>query len=397
MGVPFLLAVSGLFARRMTFFQMVCAAVLGGMIFAQNLTAQEAVQGDLGNCGAPVPVCGWMQDTVGIKTPNMIASGTMITPDFILTNRHVVEDHPVIVVRTAFGEIKRATPIPHNVPVDLVILRFEDSPKNALPDMILPEDAADNSQILHVVAFDQGRSQSRVYGVSSYAIFPDLGTNPRARIHSDAKALPGNSGGAVVDEAGRLVGILAAGDGDMSEIIPISHLGALIKNSKTDHAEAFFAQGKAIRDCADLLYDAGPVARDPAPDLVAALKASCLASGNKMLFDQAGQKFGQWWMFAQSEMFLRKSLALDPDSPNSLMSLAVTYHLNREMEKEKPILARYLDIDPQSSQALRLAVQVAGVLKDREFADRALALMAVHNPAAVPMAQSFIDSAFAAE
>jgi hypothetical protein len=46
---------------------------------------------------------------------------------------------------------------------------------------------------------------------------------------------------------------------------------------------------------------------------------------------------------------------------------------------------------------LRLAVQVAGFLKDKAFAERALGLMAMHNPAAVPMAQSYIDSAFDAE
>lgn len=187
----------------------------------------------------------------------------------------------------------------------------------------------------------------------------------------------------------------------MSEIIPIFYLSALLKSSRDeagiDHAEAFFAQGKAIRDCADLLYDAGPIMRNPSVDLVQALEAACLASENKMLFDQAGQKFGQWWMFAKSKTFLRKSLGLDPDSPNSLMSLAVTYHLNREMEKSKPLLARYLDINPQNSQALRLALQVAGVSKDKKFAERVLRLMAVHNPAAMPMAQGFIDKAFAPE
>ena len=371
-------------------------------MFAKPLPAQEVSR----NCGAPAPVCAWMQKVVGIKTPNMIASGTMIAPNFILTNRHVVEDHAVITVRTASGDIKSARPIPHDVPVDLVILRLEGIAKKlSLEELIskelTPDLATGTAQILHVVAFDKGRSQTLAYNPSSYANFPNLGANPRARIHSDAEALPGNSGGAVVDEAGRLVGILAAGGGDMSEIIPIFYLSALLKSSRDeagiDHAEAFFAQGKAIRDCADLLYDAGPIMRNPSVDLVQALEAACLASENRMLFDQAGQKFGQWWMFAKSKTFLRKSLGLDPDSPNSLMSLAVTYHLNHEMEKSKPLLARYLDINPQNSQALRLALQVAGVSKDKKFAERVLRLMAVHNPAAMPMAQGFIDKAFAPE
>ena len=367
-------------------------------IFAKSLSAQNVSS----NCGAPAPVCAWLKNTVGIKTPSMIASGTMIAPHLILTNRHVVEDHDLIMVRTTSGDIMRARPVPHDVPVDLVILRLEDAEETkVMPKALTLNMATGTKQILRVVAFDQGRHQTRAYDPSSYAVFPNLGVNPRARIHSDAKALPGNSGGAVVDEAGKLVGILAAGDGDISEIIPISHLPALLKSSSNeagrDHAEAFFAQGKAIRDCADLLYDARLVVREPSADLLQTLEVACLAARNKMLFDQAGQKYGQWWMFAKSEMFLLKSLGLDPNSPNTLMSLAVTYHLNREMEKEKPILARYLDINPQNSQALRLAVQVAGFLKDKAFAERALGLMAMHNPASVPMAQSYIDSAFAAE
>lgn len=367
-------------------------------MFAKSLSAQNVSS----NCGAPAPVCAWLKNTVGIKTPSMIASGTMIAPHLILTNRHVVEDHDLIMVRTTSGDIMRARPVPHDVPVDLVILRLEDTEETkVMPKALTLDMATGTKQILRVVAFDQGRHQTRAYDPSSYAVFPNLGVNPRARIHSDAKALPGNSGGAVVDEAGKLVGILAAGDGDISEIIPISHLPALLKSSSNeagrDHAEAFFAQGKAIRDCADLLYDARLVVREPSADLLQTLEVACLAARNKMLFDQAGQKYGQWWMFAKSEMFLLKSLSLDPNSPNTLMSLAVTYHLNREMEKEKPILARYLDINPQNSQALRLAVQVAGFLKDKAFAERALGLMAMHNPASVPMAQSYIDSAFAAE
>ncbi len=367
-------------------------------MFAKSLSAQNVSS----NCGAPAPVCAWLQNTVGIKTPNMIASGTMIAPHLILTNRHVVEDHDLIMVRTTSGDIMRARPVPHDVPVDLVILQLEDAEETTvMPKALTLDMATGTKQILRVVAFDQGRNQTRAYDPSSYAVFPNLGINPRARIHSDAKALPGNSGGAVVDEAGKLVGILAAGDGDISEIIPISHLPALLKSSSNeagmDHAEAFFAQGKAIRDCADLLYDARMILREPSADLLQTLEVACLAAKNKMLFDQAGQKYGQWWMFAKSEMFLLNSLSLDPDSPNTLMSLAVTYHLNREMEKEKPILARYLDINPQNSQALRLAVQVAGFLKDKAFAERALGLMAMHNPASVPMAQSYIDSAFAAE
>ena len=42
-----------------------------------------------------------------------------------------------------------------------------------------------------------------------------------------------------------------------------------------------------------------------------------------------------------------------------------------------------------------MGIQTAGMLKDKEFADEVLALMRVHNPAALPLAESFVKEAFA--
>ena len=191
------------------------------------------------------------------------------------------------------------------------------------------------------------------------------------------------------------MGILASGDGKISEVIPAAHIAAVAGRTDREHQPAFSQVGRAIRECADALYDAAPVPRDPPPDLVNIIEARCMASGNKQLLDQAGQSFGRWWMFKRSRIFLEHSLALDPDSPNSLMSLAVTLHLDRDMEAELPILKRYLAIDPTNTQALRMAVQVAGGLGDRAFGMWALDLMRQHNPAAVPLAESFLEQAFA--
>ncbi len=57
-------------------------------------------------------------------------------------------------------------------------------------------------------------------------------------------------------------------------------------------------------------------------------------------------------MFLLSEMFLTESLKLDPNSPNTSMSLADAYHLNRDYIKEKPLLEKYLDLNPSDPQAL---------------------------------------------
>ena len=129
----------------------------------------------------------------------------------------VVENYQSVLVRDYVGNIDSASVIPHNIQVDLAILVI-DSSKN-VPNIPVSFSNA-KLQKLYVVAFDQGRNDSRVYETSNFAYYPNLKKHPLARIHSNAKALPGNSGGTVVDQNGSLVGILASGDRRFSEIIP---------------------------------------------------------------------------------------------------------------------------------------------------------------------------------
>lgn len=343
------------------------------------------------SCSSPTTVCEWKEKIVGIKTPSMIASGIKLPKGFILTNRHVVEDHSYVLVRDSKGEISEAVPLFHNMPADLVILR----PNGVLgdPPLLLGLTKVE-SQIIYVVAFDQGRKAPRVYRPSSFAHYPDTVAFPQARIHSDARALPGNSGGIVVDKNGLWVGVLASGDGKISEIIPAIHAQEVAQTIGEQHQENFIATGQAIRVCADTLYAANSITKNPPEAIVSKITRHCLLSKNKQLLDQAGQIFGRWWLFDESEMFLKNSESLDPNSPNTLMSLAVTYHLSRKTEKERLILKRYLEIDPTNAQALRLGAQVAGMLKDQLFADQVLTLMKAHNPEALPLANSFIRKAF---
>ena len=354
--------------------------------------ASHGISTAYADCSAPVPVCAWMSKIVGIKTPNMIASGVQISPDFIVTNRHVAEDHQQVLTRNQKATLRPAVPIPHDFSADLVVLRLQDS-EAVLPARV--EVATISSQQLYVVGFDQGRNAARVYKPAEFAHYPDSASFPQARIHTDARALPGNSGGAVVDADGRLVGILASGDGKLSEVIPAEHINVLLSRSGPQHETAFLAQGKALRICADTLYFAAEIPRNPPLPLIRKITDNCRKANNKQLYDQAGQLFGKWWMFVESEQFLLLSQTADPNSPNTLMSLAVTYHLDRRPEQGRPVLRRYLELDPTNAQALRLGIQTAGLLKDRPFADEVLELMRQHNPAALPLAESFISEAFA--
>ena len=169
-----------------------------------------------------------------------------------------------------------------------------------------------------------------------------------------------------------------------------------MKNSDAKHTIDFFKTGKFIRLCADNLELAFNIQRNPDPELIRNITTNCWNSNNKQLIDQAGQTFGRLGDLKQSTIFLERSINLDPMSPNSLLSLAITYHIDRKIIKERPIINRLLKLIPEDPQVLRLGVQVAGILKDKKMSKTILNLMSIHNKEALPLAKKFIDNAFKA-
>ena len=345
---------------------------------------------DLKNCKYNENICNKLNQVVGIKTPMMVASGTIIDDDFIVTNRHVVEDHKQLIIRYYNGEIKKAFPLTHNFPADLAILTLNKQKQN--PTKLLKLNKING--MIRVVGFDQGRKSNRIYDKGKVIAYSDTNKYPQSRIHTDAKSLPGNSGGAVVDDIGNLVGILASGDGNINEIIPISLVNEVIKKTDLKHEDNFFKIGKNIRLCADNLEEAQYVQKNLDDKIKKNIDTYCWNSQNKQLIDQAGQTFGRLGDLNKARKFLEKSIKLDPSSPNSLISLAIVYHIQRDLEKEKPLILRLLKLTPENPQVLRLGVQVAGILKDKEMSENVLELMSKYNREALPLAKKFIENAF---
>ena len=345
---------------------------------------------DLKNCKYNENICNKLYQVVGIKTPMMVASGTIIDDDFIVTNRHVVEDHKQLIIRYYNGEIKKAFPLTHNFPADLAILTLNKQKK--IPTKLLKLNKING--MIRVIGFDQGRKSNRIYDKGKVIAYSDTNKYPQSRIHTDAKSLPGNSGGAVVDDNGNLVGILASGDGNINEIIPISLVNEVIKKTDLKHEDNFFKIGKNIRLCADNLEEAQYVQKNLDDKIKKNIDTYCWNSQNKQLIDQAGQTFGRLGDLNKARKFLEKSATLDPSSPNSLISLAIVYHIQRDLEKEKPLILRLLKLTPENPQVLRLGVQVAGILKDKEMSENVLELMTKYNREALPLAKKFIENAF---
>src|SRR5210317_937243 len=215
-------------------------------IVITNLILISGAFSNTQKCDFKQNICNTLDKVVGIKTPMMIASGTIIDDNIIVTNRHVVEDHLQFIIKFNNGEIKQAFPLPHNFPTDLTLLSLKQEPQNLKK---LPKSKKIEGKI-RVIAYDQGRNANRIYNEGKIISFSDFSKFSQARIHTNAKSLPGNSGGAVVDENGQLIGILASGDGNINEVIPFLLINKVIENTNSMHRDHFFKIGNYIKLCA---------------------------------------------------------------------------------------------------------------------------------------------------
>jgi serine protease DegQ len=195
-----------------------------------------------------------------------LGSGVIATPDgYVLTNNHVVQAADEIAVALADGRRFEATLVGTDPETDLAVLRID---ARGLPAITFG--AAEALSVGDVVLaignpFDVG--QTVTMGIVSALGRSNLGINRYENfIQTDAAINQGNSGGALVDTEGNLVGINTA-------IVSASRTGgsigigfAIPSTIITEVMQQLIATGKVIRG----YFGIEPV--DISPELVEALK-----------------------------------------------------------------------------------------------------------------------------
>ena len=267
--------------------------------FGRGVAASLAVAGLLGlvaggaaaeaeeeRCQAPEPVCAVRGRVFRIASFDPVASAVLVGPGLLVTNRHAVADLPWADVFPPGGPVRRARVVATDYPGDLVLLRAEGLGGGPALEMAPAEAGAE----VYAVGVDVGRERVRVYAPGRIILPPAEG-KPLARLHHSAQSQPGNSGGALVDGAGRLVGIVTSGSEGRHEAIAAAQLAVLRARSGPEYADASRALGAHYRKCIEALERAR---QGPAEAAVGdAIAESCVASGNRQLFDLAGQFFGR--------------------------------------------------------------------------------------------------------
>jgi serine protease DegQ len=170
-------------------------------------TARQNTGPEVDRRGTGSPPEGW-----GNGAPNVarLGSGVIVTPDgLVLTNNHVIESADAIAVGLADGRRVRARLIGADPDTDLAVLRID------LPDLpVMTFGRSETLKVGDVVLaignpFDVG--QTVTMGIVSALGRSNLGLNAYENfIQTDAAINEGNSGGALVDSNGHLIGINTA-------------------------------------------------------------------------------------------------------------------------------------------------------------------------------------------
>lgn len=139
-----------------------------------------------------------------------LGSGVIVHKDgYILTNAHVIQDAEDIEVTLSDNRTIEANVVGADPESDLAILKIE---ANELPVIVLGDSTAMRvGDVVLAIGNPYGVGQTVTQGIISATGRSNLGINTYENfIQTDAAISPGNSGGALIDAYGNLIGINTA-------------------------------------------------------------------------------------------------------------------------------------------------------------------------------------------
>ncbi|MTV26328.1 trypsin-like peptidase domain-containing protein [Nitriliruptoraceae bacterium ZYF776] len=137
-----------------------------------------------------------------------LGSGFVLPGGIVVTNRHVVEEPLEVSLNTWDGRSLDAEVDGVAVDSDLAVLRLRSS--EGLPEAELREDPVTEGEAIIAVGYPGGGPSTVTTGEVVGLVRGDVLGEPADVIRVDAEIRQGNSGGPLLDEEGRVVGVVFA-------------------------------------------------------------------------------------------------------------------------------------------------------------------------------------------
>lgn len=361
---------------------MKTVSTLIGFLAAILLAIPAAAQD---NCSYDQKICDARQSVFAIASDYYpLGSAVRIGETRLVTNRHLVVDQETVKVLLPDGTRIDGTVVPTAYTGDLVFIEAElgDGPTIALDD--------DNDQgPYHTVGAEIATETVRVYPEGRKLA---LGDTPGARLHHQAYAQPGNSGGALVDREGELVAVIASGGQGLNEAIPVSELARLEAASGPEQKTRSFRIGLAYRGCDMMVEEVQSSRTRVRLPLLIELEDACIETGNRQMIDFAAIEAGKQGAYEMSAELFELSLGMDPASVKTKLSYLTTLHLMARFEDEVPIIKELLEVIPEEQSLHRFAIQAGKWGGDPELARLGLELVEEYNPQMAEAARRFLEA-----
>ncbi len=355
------------------------ASVLVFLVSTADLRAQNA-------CSAPEPVCAARGAVYTIASFDPFSSAVRLSETLLVASRHAIADSTEVVVTRKDGSTVKGDVLPTAYDGDLILVEvagLADGPV-LTPARSIPAGAA-----LYTVGSQGKAGTIRVYPPGEVLLSPSEET-PHGRLHHTAYSQFGNSGGALVDDAGHLAGIVASGGEGRFEAIPVRELARLRQLSGPEFAARSAEIGGAVRRCIDLLDTRSP--RTMPDDTAKEVYDTCSASENRQLYDLAAQQLGPRQQLDLALELSNLSVARDPHALNARLTLLTLLHIARRYEDELPHIRFLMQHLPAEPMVHRFAIQAGKWAGDMDLAAAALALLKQHNPAQARAAEQFLKA-----
>jgi len=367
---------------KMTKYQNIRALVAVGFGLSLSLSAGATAQEI--PCQAPEPVCSARGAVFVISSFDPFASAVRIGPDLLVTNRHVVADQSDVMITDKTGKKIPGRVIASGYGGDLALIEV----KNLGDGPVLDLSAADETLALFTIGADLARRKIRVYPPGKVLLQPSK-TAPYARLQHTALSQPGNSGGGLVDEKGRLVGIVSSGGEGRYDAFPVTAIAKLKALSGDNYTEKSQALGSAMRACMDFLDSLSPRGK-MSKQMAQNLNDTCAKSNNRQLMDDAAVRLGSARHLDLSRKLLEKALMRDPLAINTRFSLIVALTFSGLYPEAVPHIRQLLPVIPKDANLLRYAIQAAKNTDDKVLADEVLAMVKKYDPERAEAAAGFL-------